>query len=46
MLLEWIDPANRFLHTGETATYSNEDARKARMAAYADDLCTITGGPN
>ena len=31
MLLEWIDPANRFLHIGEQETYSNEDINKATM---------------
>jgi hypothetical protein len=47
ILLEWIDPANRFLHTSETQlSYSNEDIEKTKMSAYADDLCTITGGPN
>ena len=46
ILLEWIDPANRFLHTGERNTYSNDDIDKTTMAAYADDLCTITGGMN
>jgi hypothetical protein len=46
MLLEWIDPANKFLHTAEKKTYNEEDISKAKMAAYADDLCTITGGPN
>ena len=46
MLLEWIDPANRFLHNSEKESkYSEEDIIKAKMAAYADDLCTITGGP-
>ena len=46
MLLEWIDPANRFLHNSEKESkYSEEDIIKAKMAAYADYLCTITGGP-
>jgi hypothetical protein len=47
MLLEWINSANRFLHTSEKeSTYSEEDILKAKMAAYANDLCNITGGPN
>ena len=47
MLLEWIDPANRFLHTAETElAYTDEDVAGVQMNAYADDLGTITSGPH
>ena len=47
ILLEWIDPANRELHSAESDLhYTAEDISEAQMNAYADDLCTITGGPN
>jgi hypothetical protein len=47
MLLEWIDPANRHLHTAEVdADYSDADVAHTTLNAYADDLATLTGGPN
>jgi len=46
MLLEWIDPRNRHLHTAEgDLDYSDEDAEQAKLNAYADDLGTATAGP-
>jgi len=45
MLLEWIDPANRPLHSAETdINYSDQDIAETHLNAYADDLATITGG--
>jgi hypothetical protein len=47
ILLELIDPRNRHLHVAEKQlTYSDDDADKANPAAFADDLATITAGPN
>jgi len=46
ILLEFIDPNNRDFHIAERLDYFDEDARLANPSAYADDLCTITGGPN
>jgi hypothetical protein len=46
MLLEWIDPRNRHLHTTELDTdYSDEDAERTHLNAYADDLGSNTAGP-
>jgi hypothetical protein len=46
IMLEFIDPANRFLHAAESGiTYTDEDIRATQLNAYADDLCTITSGP-
>ena len=47
ILLEWIDPKNRHLHKAERhLNYSQNDIDHTQMDAYADDLATITGGPN
>ena len=47
ILLEFIDPTNRHLHIAETdLDYTDEDAQLANPSAYADDLATITAGPN
>jgi hypothetical protein len=47
MLLEWIEPANRHLHTAEVdADYSEADVAHTKLNAYADDRATLTGGPN
>jgi hypothetical protein len=47
ILLEFIDPNNRYLHVAEThLDYSDEDALLAKPSAYADDLATATAGPN
>jgi hypothetical protein len=47
ILLEWIYPANQLLYTSETqVSYSNDNTKNTKINAYADNLCTITGGPN
>jgi len=47
ILLEFIDPTNRHLHLAEkNISYSDEDAQKVNPSAYADDLATVTSGPN
>jgi hypothetical protein len=46
MLLEWIDPKNRYLHVNENLReYSDKTAINAAPYAYGDDLATCSAGP-
>ena len=50
ILLEWIDHTNLTLHTAEDLPaqpgYTAAGAKKSNPQAYADDLNTMTAGPN
>ena len=46
ILLEFIDPSNRHLHVAENLNYSDHDIAHTNSNAFADDLATVTSGPN
>jgi len=46
ILLDWLDPTQRHLHTAERLEYTEEDAAGVKLNAYADDLATLSSGGN